>query len=89
VKHDRSSAASAAKPLGKWLFSEWNDDTSRLIFTVEGVQGTTTHTYRFEFTASELAEMVESAIDGGCRERSAKAFGKAMAAFLRAALSEA
>jgi hypothetical protein len=81
----RTEPASGQRPT---LFPEWNEETQRLQVVIRGVaSGSTSHTYRVEISVNELAEMIEEVTKEGAKDRSARALGKGMAAFLRDALA--
>jgi hypothetical protein len=70
------------------LYPVWNSETRRVEISLRGERsGTTVHTYRIEVSVNELAEMVESAT-GEADDRATRAFGLAMATFLREAFRE-
>jgi hypothetical protein len=76
------------------LHPTWDPQTKRLEISGNGVSGgATTYTYRIEFNAHEVAEMLEAIADGDperpdLAERAVRAMGAAMAAFLRELVRE-
>ncbi len=67
---------------------DWNAETNRVDIVLRGKEGPPSYTYRLEIRPSELADMVAASVDGASTESSGRAFGAAMAAFLRSALPQ-
>lgn len=71
----------------KILSMRWESGPDTLSIWVRGLEGSTTHRYGIELSASELADMVEAAIVQASRERSTQAIAKGIGAYIRSILA--
>jgi hypothetical protein len=72
-----------------YFHPKWNAAANRLCFTIDGVKGVprnTTYEYHIEFSASELARLIDLALTSASGEISIHAQAKSIAAFIQEAL---
>jgi len=70
-----------------FLSTKWEGGADTLNVWVRGVEGATTHRYGIEFTGSELADLVETAIVQATADQASHATAKGIAAYIRAILT--